>query len=375
MIPLVDLKSQYPSLKPDIDAAVARVLESGQFVLGPEVEAFEQEFAAYTGAIHAVAVGSGTCALHLALLAAGVGPGDEVITVPFTFVATAAAIEYTGATPVFVDIDPRYYTIDVKQIARAITARTRAIVPVHLYGQAADLEPILELAVRHRLTVIEDAAQAHGATYHDRHVGTQGAFGCFSFYPSKILGAYGEGGLVLTNNPAHAALLRQLRDWGQAGKYQHVIRGFNYRMDALQAAVLRVKLRHLDGWVQARRGHAAQYDALLANSDVQVPAARPGTRHAYATYTIRSSHRDQLRERLRAAEIQTDVHYPTPIHLQPAYSDLGYHTGDFPEAERAAREVLSLPMYPELSPEQVETVCRTIRASVPADPVEWRSSG
>lgn len=372
MIPLADLKAQYRSLRPDIDAAVARVLESGQFVLGPEVAAFEKEFAAYAQAAHAVAVGSGTCALHLALLAAGVGPGDEVITVPFTFVATAAAIEYTGATPVFVDIDARYYAIDVKQIARAITPRTRAIVPVHLYGQAADLEPILELAAGHRLTVIEDAAQAHGATYHDRHVGTQGAFGCFSFYPSKILGAYGEGGLVLTNDPAHAALLRQLRDWGQTGKYQHVIRGFNYRMDALQAAVLRVKLRHLDTWVEARRRHAAQYDALLGNTDVRVPEARPGTRHAYATYTIRSSQREQLREQLRAAEIQTDVHYPMPIHLQPAYKNLGYHAGDFPEAERVAREVLSLPMYPELSSEQVETVCRTIRASVPARPVESR---
>jgi len=375
MIPLLDLKAQYRSLKPEIDTALARVLESGQFVLGPEVAAFEEEFAAYTGGTHAVAVASGTCALHLALLAGAVGPGDEVITVPFTFVATAAAIEYTGATPVFVDIEPRYRTMDVSEIARAITPRTKAIVPVHLYGHAADLEPLLELAARHRLTVIEDAAQAHGATYHDRHVGTQGAFGCFSFYPSKILGAYGEGGLVLTNDPAHAALIRQLRDWGQAGKYQHVVRGFNYRMDALQAAVLRVKLRHLDGWVEARRKHAAQYDALLANTEVQVPTARPGTRHAYATYTIRSSQREQLRERLRAAEIQTDVHYPTPVHLQPAYMHLGYHAGDFPEAERAAREVLSLPMYPELSPEQVETVCRAIRASVPADAVESRSSG
>jgi dTDP-4-amino-4,6-dideoxygalactose transaminase len=375
MIPLVDLKPQYRSLKPDIDAAVARVLESGQFVLGPEVAAFEEEFAAYAGGTHAVAVGSGTCALHLALLAAGIGPGDEVITVPFTFVATVAAIEYAGATPVFVDIETRYCTIDVKQIACAITPRTKAIVPVHLYGHAADLERILELAARHHLVVIEDAAQAHGATYQGRCLGTFGQFGCFSFYPSKILGGYGEGGLVLTNDPAHAALLRQLRDWGQAGKYEHVIRGFNYRMDALQAAVLRVKLRYLDAWVEARRRHAAQYDALLANTDVQAPAARPGTRHAYATYTIRSSQRDQLRERLRAAEIETNVHYPTPIHLQPAYKHLGYHAGDFPEAERAACEVLSLPMYPELSAEQVETVCRAIRASVSARPVESRWSG
>src|SRR5688572_2240878 len=253
MIPLVDLKAQYRALRPEIDAAVSRVLENGQFVLGPAVEAFEREFAAYTGAREAVAVNSGTSALHVALIAAGVGSGDEVITVPFTFVATVAAIEYTGATPVLVDIDPDYYTMDPAALARAVTPRTKAIMPVHLFGQPADMDPILDVARRHRLVVIEDAAQAHGAEDKGRRVGSIGDIGCFSFYPGKNLGAYGEGGAAVTNNPQYAETMRLLRCWGEKTRYEHAIKGFNYRMEGMQGAVLGVKLRHIEQWTEARR--------------------------------------------------------------------------------------------------------------------------
>ncbi len=259
MIPLVDLKAQYLTIKSDIAAAVGRVLDTGQFVLGPEVEAFEQEFAAYQGAAQGIAVNTGTSALHLALLAAGVGPGDEVITVPFTFVATVAAIGYVGARAVYVDIDPKTFTMDVNQIEGAITPRTKAIVPVHLYGQPADMDPILEIANRHGLKVIEDGCQAHGAAYKGRPVGALGDLGCFSFYPGKNLGAYGEGGMVVTNNAAMAKQIRMLRDWGSEKKYHHVLKGFNYRMEGMQGAILRVKLRHLEKWTEARRAHAVEY--------------------------------------------------------------------------------------------------------------------
>jgi dTDP-4-amino-4,6-dideoxygalactose transaminase len=367
MIPFVDLKAQYRSIKPEIDAAVARVLESAQFVLGEEVAAFEREFAAFCGAAAAVAVNSGTSALQLALVAAGVGPGDEVITVPFTFVATAAAIEYVGARPVFVDIDERSFTIDASRIEAAVTPRTKAIVPVHLYGQPADMDPIRAIAARHGLTVIEDAAQAHGARYNDRPAGSLGDLACFSFYPSKNLGAYGEGGMVVTDRADLAARIRTLRDWGQDTKYRHTLRGFNARMDALQGAILRVKLRHLPAWVAARRAHAAQYHTLLAGTGLTRPIEMPYAAHAYHLYTVRLRDRDALAAALAADGVRTGLHYPIPVHLQPAYADLGYAAGAFPAAERVANEVLSLPMFPELTAEQIAKVAAAVRrAGVPA---------
>jgi dTDP-4-amino-4,6-dideoxygalactose transaminase len=361
LIPLIDLKAQHRGIMEEITLAVARVLESCQFALGDEVAAFEREFAAYCGAPAGVAVNSGTSALHLALLAAGVGPGDEVITVPFTFVATAAAVGYTGARPVFVDVDPRSYTMDPSQLEAAVTERTKAVIPVHLYGQAADMDPILAVARRQGLIVIEDAAQAHGAEYKGRRIGSIGDMGCFSFYPTKNLGACGEGGMVVTGNPAYERTLRMLRDWGQERKYHHVLKGFNYRMEGIQGAVLRVKLRHLDGWNEARRAHAALYDDLLAGSAVSTPSAMPYGRHVYYVYTARSPRRDALQQALQAAGIGTGIHYPIPVHLLPAYADLGCRRGDFPHSEAAADEVLSLPMYAELTDRQIETVCEAVR--------------
>jgi len=358
VIPILDLKAQYLSIKNEIDAALARVLDSGQFVLGTEVAVFEEEFAAYCGAAEAVGVNSGTSALHLALLAAGVGPGDEVITVPFTFVGTAAAIEYTGARPVFVDIDLETYNLDVTRLEAAITPRTKAILPVHLYGQTADMDPILEIARRRGLLVIEDAAQAHGAEYKGRRAGSLGHLGCFSFYPAKNLGAYGEAGAVVTGNPEWARAIRLLRSWGAAKKYEHALKGYNYRLDALQAAILRVKLRHLEEWTEARRAHAAQYSRLLAAAGLPTPKELPDARHVYHVYTVRAACRTEVREELQQAGVQTEVHYPIPIHLQPAYAGLGYHRGDFPAAEQAAREVLALPVFPELSAAQIATVAQ-----------------
>jgi dTDP-4-amino-4,6-dideoxygalactose transaminase len=364
MIPFVDLKAQYISIKDEINVAVSKVLETTQFVLGDEVAAFEKEFAAYCDADYGIAVNTGTSALHLALLAAGVGPGDEVITIPFTFVATVAAICYTGATPVFVDIDPVSYTIDVTQIEKAITERTKAILPVHLYGQPADMEPILQIARRYGLTVIEDAAQAHRAEYKGQRVGSIGDLGCFSFYPGKNLGAYGEGGMVVTNNPEYARAIRILRDWGQEQRYHHVIKGYNYRMEGLQGAILRVKLRYLDKWTEARRTHAAGYDQLLADSGVKTPTVMPYSHHVYHIYAVRSPQRDTLQQRLQEKGIQTGIHYPIPVHLQQAYADLGYQLGDFPYSEAAANQVLSLPMYPELSPEQIKIVSAAVSESI-----------
>lgn len=364
MIPFVDLKAQYLSIKDEIDVAVFKALESTQFVLGSEVVALEEEFSHYCGANYGIAVNTGTSALHLALLAAGIGPGDEVITTPFTFVATAAAICYTGAIPVFVDIDPVSYTIDVRQIEAAITARTKAILPVHLYGQPADMDAILEIARRYGLIVIEDAAQAHRAEYKGRRVGSIGDLGCFSFYPGKNLGAYGEGGMVVTNNSEYATKLRCLRDWGQERKYHHVLKGYNYRMDGLQGAILRVKLRHLDTWTEARRAIAAQYDQLLVKASVITPTVMPYSHHVYHIYAVRSTERDLLQKQLHDQEIQTGIHYPISVHLQPAYADLGYKAGDFPHSELAAKEVLSLPMYAELTTELQTQVATAVISSI-----------
>lgn len=363
MVPFVDLPAQYRNLKPEIDAAVLRVLESGRFALGPEVAEFEREFASYVGARHAVAVNSGTSALHLALLALGIRAGDEVITTPMTFIATAAAIRYVGATPRFVDIAPGTYTIDPALIEGAITPRTRAILPVHLYGQMAAMDDILSVAARHHLPVIEDAAQAHGTKDEQgRLAGSLGRAGCFSFYPTKNLGACGEGGILVTNDEAIASKSRTLRDWGQAARYQHTLLGYNYRMDGIQGAILRVKLRHLERWIEARRAHAAQYRLLLSKADVRLPDERPGTRHVFHLYAVRSTQRDALRRHLDAAGIQTGVHYPVPLHLQPVFADLGHRPGDCPVAESLAAEQLSLPMFAELTATQIREVAVAVKA-------------
>jgi dTDP-4-amino-4,6-dideoxygalactose transaminase len=360
VIPFVDLKSQYLSIKPEVDAAIQGILDSCAFTLGPEVVAFEKEFAAYSGADIGVAVNTGTSALHLALLAAGVGRGDEVITVPFTFVATVSAIDYTGATPVFVDIDPVTFTMDVTQLEAAITDRTKAIIPVSLYGQPADMAPLLEIARRHGLVVIEDACQAHGAEYDGQRSGSLADMTCFSFYPGKNLGAYGEGGMVVTNNADYARTIRMLRDWGAEKKYHHVLKGYNFRMEGMQGAVLRVKLRYLEGWTQARRTAAAHYDRLFEGTGVVAPKAASYARHVYHIYAIRTKHRQAWQEALLAQGIQSGIHYPTPVHLLPAFADLGYKAGQFPHSEQAANEVLSLPMFPELTAAQCEEVARAV---------------
>jgi dTDP-4-amino-4,6-dideoxygalactose transaminase len=363
VIPYADLQAQYRSIKTEIDAAVLRVLDSAQFILGEEVAAFEREFAAYAGAGEAVGLNSGTSALHVALLAAGVGPGDEVITVPYTFVATAAAIVYAGATPVFVDVDPVTCCMAPDQIERVITPRTKAIMPVHLYGHPADMDPILEIAARHGLVVIEDAAQAHGARYKNRPCGSIGEVAGFSFYPGKNLGAYGEGGAAVTNDAAMAKRMRLLRSWGEERRYEHTIKAFNYRMDGIQGAILRVKLRHLEPWTEARRARAADYARAFAGSSVRIPVEMPGCRHVYHVYAVRLRNRDDVRAQLQAKGIQTGVHYPIPIHLQPAYRDLGYKAGDFPVSEAIAAEVLSLPIFPEMTTMQVQDVADAVLAA------------
>ena len=363
MIPFVDLKAQYHSIKGEIDSAIQNILESSQFILGKEVTAFEEDFAAYCQTRYAIGVNSGTSALHLALLAAGIGPGDEVITVSMTFVATVAAIIYSGAKPVFIDVDPLSYCMDPGKIEAAITKQTKAIMPVHLYGQMADMDPILEIAKRHNLLVIEDAAQAHGAEYKGRRAGSLGDLGCYSFYPGKNLGAYGEGGAVVTNNPEYNRTIRMLRDWGAENKYQHVLKGYNYRMEGMQGAILRVKLRHLESWTEARRAHARQYNQALANSGVKTPEEMPYARHVYHVYAVRTGRRAELQQALQAQGIQNGIHYPFPVHLMPAYSDLGYKQSDFPHSEQAANEVLSLPIYAELTKDQIQDVSRAIRES------------
>jgi len=362
MVPFVDLKAQYLSIKEEVDAAVIGVLESTQFVLGKEVAAFEELFAAYTQTSHVMGVNTGTSALHLALLAAGVGRGDEVITTPFTFIATVSAIDYTGATPVFVDIDPASFTIDPAKIEAAIPPRTKAILPVHLYGQPADMDPIMEIAKRHGLVVIEDAAQAHGAEYKGRRVGGIGDLGCFSFYPGKNLGAYGEGGAVTTNNPGYAHTVRMLRDWGAERKYYHDLKGFNYRLEGVQGAVLKVKMKYIEAWTEARRAVAARYDQQLAGTNTRTPAALPDRRHVYHVYAIRDANRDALQAFLHDRGVSTGIHYPIPVHLQRAFAELGHKQGDFPESEAAASEVLSIPMYPELPQDQQDLVIAALKA-------------
>ena len=366
-VPFVDLKAQYQTIKPEIDAAVASVIENTNFILGPQVTAFEKSFAGYIGSAFCVGVNSGTAALQLALMACGIGQGDEVIVPSFTFFATAEAVSVLGAVPVFVDVDPVSYTITAAGIERAITPRTRAIIPVHLYGQPADLDPIRALAEKRSLHVIEDAAQAHGAEYKGRRVGGLGAAGCFSFYPSKNLGAYGEAGAIVTNDEDLAQRLRLLRQHGQTSKYAHAVVAYNCRMEEIQAAVLNVKLGHLDKWNNARRQGAARYDELLSDTGLELPREMEYARHVYHVYAVQCDDRDELQHRLAEKGIQTGVHYPIPIHLQPAYASLGYKAGDLPVTERLSQRVLSLPLFPELTDAQQRAVADAIRELEPAD--------
>ncbi|MBY9067936.1 DegT/DnrJ/EryC1/StrS family aminotransferase [Hyphomonas sp. WL0036] len=362
MIPFVDLKAQYHSIKEEVDAAVLKTLESCAFTLGPEVADFEKLFAAYCNNTHAMGVNNGTSALHLALLAAGVGPGDEVITVPHTFVASAASIYYTGAKIVLCDIDPATYTMDPAALEAAITPRTKAIIPVHLYGQMADMDPIMKIAEKHGLVVLEDAAQAHGAEYNGRRAGSVGHLAGFSFYPGKNLGAAGEGGAVVTSSDEYARRVKMLRDWGAERKYEHVLKGYNMRLEGMQGAVLKVKMKYIEQWTEMRRAAAKRYDDMFAGTGVQTPKQMENRRHVYHLYVIRTPERARWQEELTKKGIQTGIHYPYPVHLLPAYEDLGYKEGQFPHSEKAGKEVLSLPMYPELTGDMQAEVAEAVTA-------------
>ncbi len=360
-IPLVDLKAQYASIKSDIDQAVQRVLDDTDFIGGSAVAEFEQAFAAYCGTKSAVALANGTDALQLSLLACGVGRGDEVITAVNTFIATSEAISATGARPVFVDNDPRTYTIDARKIEEKITTRTKAIIPVHLYGQPAAMDQVNQIAARHNLIVIEDAAQAHGATYRGTIVGNLGRLACFSFYPGKNLGAYGDAGAIATNDEALAEKVRMLANHGRLRKYEHEMEGYNSRLDTLQAAILLVKLRHLKTWTGKRQGHASLYTQFLSRApEIVTPFLQPETSHVFHLYVVHVEHREQVQLALKKAGIATGIHYPIPLHQQPAYRYLGLPSGAFPVAERFAGEILSLPMYPELIAGQIENICSTL---------------
>jgi dTDP-4-amino-4,6-dideoxygalactose transaminase len=362
-IPFLDLKVQFAALERELRPALDEVLTNTAFVLGPAVQRFETAFAAYCGVQHCVGLNSGTSALHIALLGLGVGAGDEVIMPAMSFIATAWPVLYVGARPVFVDIDPRRYTLDPTKLAAAITKRTKAIIPVHLYGQCADMNPILRIAAEHGIPVIEDAAQAHGATYRGRKAGALGRIACFSFYPGKNLGAYGEGGAVTTNDAELADLARQYRDHGQKTRYVHERLGFNYRMDGFQGAVLGVKLRHLDSWNAGRRRAAALYDQHLADTGVTTPARCPDGDHVYHIYAIRTPRREELRAILQESGVGTNLHYPIPIHLQKPFAACGNGPGSFAVAEELGQTELSLPMYAELTPEQIERVAGVIRSA------------
>ncbi len=359
-VPFLDLKQQYDTIREEILDAVARVLDSTQYILGPEVLRFEEQFAAAHGAKHAVATNNGTSALHLALWALGIGRGDEVILPVNTFIATAEAILLCGATPIFVDHDD-YFQIDPEQVQRRITRRTKAIIPVHLYGQMAPMDALKSIADRNSIFLLEDAAQAHLATLNEKPVGSWSRATAFSFYPGKNLGAYGEGGAVITQDAALAAKMRMIRDHGSQSKYRHEIAGHNYRLEALQAAILNVKLPHLAKWTDARRAHATVYSELLRDcKQIAMPREREGARSVYHLYVILAEDRDALKDYLEKKEIGTGLHYPVPLHLQPCFTNLGYKEGAFPRAERAAKKLLSLPMFPELRREQIEFVASSI---------------
>lgn len=361
-IPLVDLKIQYESIKDEIQVAIRRVLESSQFILGEEVEAFEEEFAQYSGARHAVGVNSGTSALYLTLLALGVRPGDEVITVSQTFIATIEAISWTGARPVFVDIEDKTYTIDPARIEAVVTSRTKGIIPVHLYGHPADMDPILEIAKQRKLWVVEDACQAHGALYKGKKVGGLGRVACFSFYPGKNLGAYGEGGAVVTNDRELAVQIKKLRNHGGLTKYSHEFIGWNARLEGIQGAILRTKLPFLDRWNELRRQHAREYTSLLRKGTFGLPQEAGWAKSVFHLYVIRVPRRDALNAYLNEQGIGSLVHYPRPNHLLGCFKDLGYGEGDLPVTEEVCREILSLPLYPELTPHQIQTVATQVQS-------------
>jgi dTDP-4-amino-4,6-dideoxygalactose transaminase len=364
-VPFLNLKAQHDSLRTELLAAIQEVIDASAFAGGPFVARFEEDFAAYCGASYALGLGHGTEALWLGLLGMGVRPGDEVITVPSTFMATAEAITYCGAKPVFVDIEDRTYTMDPAGLEKAITSRTKAIIPVHLFGQVADMGPILEIAGRHGLPVLEDACQAHGAEYRGRRAGVLGRAGCFSFYPGKNLGAMGEGGALVTNDAALKDYVAMMRDHGQRKKYYHELVGWNGRMDGIQGAVLRVKLKHLERGNEARRQHAALYGKLLAGlKELRLPVEAPERKHVWHVYAVRVRQRDALLERLGKAGIHCGIHYPVPVHLQHAYRELGLGPGSFPVAERCAQEFLSLPMFPELTQQQVQAVSRELELAL-----------
>lgn len=371
-VPLLDLKAQYQSIKAEFDRAVAEVVESQYFILGPQVKACEEAIARYCNCGHAVGVSSGTDALLIALMAEGVGAGDEVITTPYTFFATGGSIARVGAKPIFVDIDPATYNIDPSLIERKITAHTRAIIPVHLYGQTADMDPIMDIATRHRLVVIEDAAQAIGAEYKGRRAGSIGHYGCFSFFPSKNLGGAGDGGLVTTNDAQRASRLVALRNHGMEPKYFHKMIGGNFRLDTLQAAVVAVKLKHLDGWTTGRQANAERYhrlfeaSGLVRRGTVRLPTVS-ATRHIFNQYVLRVPRRDELVAHLKTQSIGCEVYYPLPLHLQECFAYLGYRAGELPEAEKAAQETIALPVYPELRAEQAEAVVGAVKAFFDSD--------
>ena len=387
-VPLLDLKAQYASIRGEVREAIDRVAESQHFILGPEVEALEREVAAYSSCVYGVGVSSGSDALLVALMAIDLKPGDEVITTPYTFFATAGAVARLGAKSVFVDVDPLTYNIEPAALEAAVTERTRAIIPVHLYGQMADMEPIMEVARRHNLTVIEDAAQAIGSEYKGRRAGSIGHFGCFSFFPSKNLGGFGDGGMVTANDPGLADRVKLLRNHGYRPKYYNKVVGGNFRLDAIQAAILRVKLKHLDAWTAARQRNAARYRDLFEEAELSVapeslarsqhgadagkaspladvagvvlPTEAPERRHIYNQFVIRSGRRDDLMAFLKARKIGTEIYYPVPMHLQECFANLGHRAGDFPESERAAAETLALPIYPELTDEMMATVVEAV---------------
>ena len=360
-IPYLDLPAQLRPLRKELDAVIAKTLDNCSFCLGPEVAQFEKDFAAFCGAKQAVGFNSGTSALHIAMMLLKVGPGDEVITTPHTFVATSWAISYVGARPVYVDIDDATFNLDPKLVERAITPRTKAVMPVHLYGHPFDVDPLLEICRKHKLPLVEDAAQAHGAKYRGRVVGTFGALAGFSFYPGKNLGACGEGGALVTNEDAFAARARSLREHGSSQRYFHDEVGFNYRMEGIQGAVLGVKLPHLGQWTTGRRRVAQRYHELLADTPLQLPREAGYAESVYHLYVVRHPRRDDLKKHLEANKIGCALHYPLPLHLQKCYASLGYHAGDLPVAEKAARECLSLPIYPEMTEEQIQRVAAVVK--------------
>jgi dTDP-4-amino-4,6-dideoxygalactose transaminase len=360
-VPLADLKAQYHQIRDEVLQALNEVAEGSSFVLGPKVAQFEKAFASYVGAKHAIGVNSGTSALHLALIAAGVKPGDEVISIPMTFIATSWAISYAGATPVYVDVDPETCTLDVRKVEAAVTKKTKAILPVHLYGQMADMGPLMELSRRLGIPVIEDAAQAHGARYDGHNAGTIGQSGCFSFYPGKNLGAYGEAGAITTNDDQIAARCRSLRDHAQTQRYHHDEIGFNYRMEGFQGAVLGIKLKHIEAWTEGRIRLANRYLSLLKDLPIQLPVVKANRRHVWHLFVCLHPERDRIRAELEQLGIQTGLHYPIPLHLQKAYAHLGYKQGDFPVSERVGRECFTLPLFPEMTAQQQDAVVEGLR--------------